>query len=550
MPAFALLLLLLARSDSAALVSRARDAQAEFERARLYLLPPGSARSGEPCDARVGRFCYWSDGDGRLPAEPAAIGRARARLLGVLDSVSRELPGDAWVAGQRVRYLLEAGRDSAAVDAARGCRAASWWCAALEGLAWHEAGDVEAAERSYDAALRAMRDDERCRWTDLSDLLEEPLRRRYRRLSCGERQRFDARVWWLAQPLWSVPGNDRRTEHYARVTMALLLKDARSPYGLWGDDERELIVRYGWPLAWERDDGGGTRDPIAIGHEREPGYHFVPEAPLFDALTPGEEAEVLGLRSAREQYAPAYATTFTTLEPSFTSFRRGDSTLVVSCYDVSEDTLFRDSSLVAALVLSRDERSAPILERRAGAGPRGVLVARAAWEPALLSLELREADRRVAARSRAPAASLAPPPGAITLSGILLFEPDDDLPADLDAALARVHVGAVPRARPIGLYWEAYGLAPDEDVSTAVTVTPERTSWLRRVASALRLAPRVGGVRVEWRETQHPEQGHAPRALVLDLKGLGRGRYRIEVTVSPSAAAPATTTREVEVVER
>src|SRR5512143_3105602 len=110
MPALVVLVLLITQSDSAALLSHARRAQADFERTRLFLLPPGFAHSGERCDARIGRFCYWSDGaDSHVPPEPAQIGVARRRLLEVLASTAQVLTGDAWVVGQRVRYLLEAG---------------------------------------------------------------------------------------------------------------------------------------------------------------------------------------------------------------------------------------------------------------------------------------------------------------------------------------------------------------------------------------------------------------------------------------------------------
>jgi hypothetical protein len=548
MPALTVILLLFMQPDSARLASHARRAQAEFERTRMFLLPAGVAGSGRRCDARIGRFCYWSDGAGTdLRREPARIGRERSRLLEVLDSVARALPGDAWVAGQRVRYLLEADRAGDAAEAARACRAAAWWCAALEGLAGHAAGDYQRAERWFDTALEDMPQDQRCRWADVSDLLDGPLRRRYRRLSCGDRIGFEARLWWLAQPLWSLPGNDRRTEHYARITMARLLEQAPSPYGLWGDDVRELIVRYGWPVAWERDDGGGTRDPVYIGHEPEPSFHFVPGARAFDDPTPGDEPGVLDSKETRERYAPRYAARFTVLEPAFATFRRGDSILVVATYDVSGDTSFQDGGREVALVLERDARSLPVIERRTRADPEGALVAEAPWTPVLLSLELRGPERRVAARARS--AALVPAAGAVALSGILLFEPGDSLPVDLPAALAQVHAGGVRRGKRIGLFWEAYGLAPGADVSTAVTVTPERTSWLRRLAAAVGLAPRSGSVRVEWREPALPRLGRTARALVLDLKGLRAGGYRIDVTISPRGRAPATATRPLDVAE-
>jgi hypothetical protein len=125
MPLLAIILLLATQPDSTRLVAHARGAQVEFERARMFLVRSGSA-SGNRCDARIGRFCYSYSGGGDLPREPEPIAKERLRLLAVLDTVARAVPGDAWVAGQRVRYLLEAGWPDSATDAARACRATSW----------------------------------------------------------------------------------------------------------------------------------------------------------------------------------------------------------------------------------------------------------------------------------------------------------------------------------------------------------------------------------------------------------------------------------------
>src|SRR5918995_180148 len=79
-----------------------------------------------------------------------------------------------------------------------------------------------------------------------------PICPRYSRMPNGI-ESCPAPIGWLADPLYSLPGNDLRTEHYARHTMALLLQDASNPYGIvWGDDMRELLIRFGWPAHWAR----------------------------------------------------------------------------------------------------------------------------------------------------------------------------------------------------------------------------------------------------------------------------------------------------------
>jgi len=136
--------------DSQHILRSARAAQADFESIRRHNLPKEPGHGAADCDERIGRFCYWYDDDDETPRPPPpeseAITRARDRLLGTLDSAALALPGDDWIAGQRVRYLLQSGRPAEALAAARTCRAALWWCEALTGLALHVAGDYGPAD--------------------------------------------------------------------------------------------------------------------------------------------------------------------------------------------------------------------------------------------------------------------------------------------------------------------------------------------------------------------------------------------------------------------
>src|SRR5439155_18255515 len=118
------------------LLRGARGAQVRFESVRRMLLPRDRSYDGgsRVCDARIGRFCYWYDSsESTVVPEPARIVDARAKLLVVLDSAATAQPSEPWIAGQRVRYLIEAGRLEDAAAAARACRAQRWWCSSLEG---------------------------------------------------------------------------------------------------------------------------------------------------------------------------------------------------------------------------------------------------------------------------------------------------------------------------------------------------------------------------------------------------------------------------------
>jgi hypothetical protein len=550
-PALILAALLTAQPDSVAALRSAQRAQQAFESRRGFLAPRTleSRGGGGDCDEKIGRFCYWY-GDDRvpLPQEPDVIKVARKQLLDLLDSAAAELPGDWWIAGQRVRYLVESERYPEAYAAARACRAEIWWCEALEGFARHAAGDDAVADTVYAAALADMPDALRCRWTDLTPLLDGTLRHRLSRLDCPSRAAFSARLWWLAQPLLSRPGNDRRVEHFARLTMVRMLERAGSAWASpLADDLRELTLRYGWPVAWSQpltDELNDVRD--VTGHERVPAFHFFPDVePTND---PREAAWTLQPPRPHERYAPLYATTFETLAPDFSVFRRPDSTVLVVAFDLTRDTLWQGAPPQLVAVLAADERTAPVVARDERASPRGVLVAAAPWSASFAGFEVTREPLHRAGRARV---ALAPrDSGSVQLSDALVFDPVgpvDSLPQQLALVLPFVHGPArvTPGAR-IGLYWEAYGLAPSEPIETSVEVTPLKKGLLRRIGGWIGLGKRRQ-TSLAWREVAQPERGVVGRAVALDVASLDPGRYRVAVTVR-ARGHDVTTVRELEIM--
>jgi hypothetical protein len=542
--------------DSQAVLRAAHRAQTDFEWQRRTLAPRTHSRPGGPCDELIGRFCYWYEEPGTddPPPEPASITAARDRLIARLDSAAALSPEDRWIAGQRVRYLVEAGRREDAVRAARDCRATTWWCEALLGLANHAARRFAAADSVYGDALRDMPADERCRWQDLSPILAGSLRKRFLALDCDARAAFAARIWWLAQPLYVLPGNDRRTEHWARLTMTRLLEAAASPWGLRAaGDLRELIVRYGWPEAWTQENADPRLMPATmVGHDRQPAYHFLPDAVPPDEATPLPASTwTLAPALTRERYAPAYAARFEPLAPDLAVFRRGESTLVVVAYDLTRDTTFTGRSLETALVLATDERTPPVLERHLGAPGAGVAVAVAPGSPRVASFEVLADSGAGAARARVGLAPWDPARPGLTLSDLLTFAPADSLPADLSEVLPLVRGPArIARGGRIGLYWEVYGVAPfGETVSARVSVRPAQRGWLRRLVGSVGLGAPQRETLLEWQEGGVPRDGVVSRALVVDLATLSPGSYRIELTVATPGGGSQAAARDLLILD-
>jgi hypothetical protein len=147
-------------------------------------------------------------------------------VLAVLDSAANLSPRDRDIFNLRVYNRVVRGRMAEARDLVnRSCLGQNWWCAALSAFVQHAQQNFEGAERSYDLALSLMPAATRCLWDDVSQVMNDVgLTKYYRRLSCNEQSSLNARIWWLADPLWIEPGNDRRTEHYYRWTMAELVR--------------------------------------------------------------------------------------------------------------------------------------------------------------------------------------------------------------------------------------------------------------------------------------------------------------------------------------
>src|SRR5690606_2490718 len=201
-------------------------AQARFEIRRVRHLPRALDGPHGPCDEIVGRFCTWYD-EGEWSPEPEdpEIGRMRAGLLAELDSLQPLAPGDGWILGQRVWYRYEGGDAEGALALAERCGPPQepWWCAALRGFALHVLGRYEEAEASFDAALRTMDLERSWQWRVPLDAVDGDARETLEALrtaSSDSAQRVLDRTWRLADPLLLVPGNDRRTEHLARWTVA------------------------------------------------------------------------------------------------------------------------------------------------------------------------------------------------------------------------------------------------------------------------------------------------------------------------------------------
>jgi hypothetical protein len=516
------------------------------------MLPRFYAGTADHC-VIVGRFCEWHPNlEGYvIPDEGDDIRHLRAELLRDLEKAGNALPGDDWIVGQRMRYLVE-GHDTSAMRVARSCKATKWWCDALLGLALHVNGNFAMADSVFSVALDEMPSATRCHWVNLSPLLDDDVRGTYRRMSCARREAENARIWWMADPLYITPGNERRTEHFSRVLHTALEQDAANTYGVtWSGDLAELVLRFGWAEKWTQEPPAsmylGAQISVA-GHEPEPGFHFFltqrpPDtlAQIVDSLFEIKQFP------PREQYAPPYARSFTGLDAQVARFRRGDSTRIVAAYDVSSDTIFRRHKFAAALIAMGDEATSPSMTEVAESPAKNVITVSTPWKSQLIGVELLAKDSAGAARWRTGFAEIPVDSGTVSVSDLLFVDGAPSLPSDLNEAIPQAHGGTrFRRDRQVGLFWELYGKTPvDSALPISLTITPIDEGFFRRAFRALRIVPRVTPVNIRWQENGASGVLSA-RSVLLDLSLVPAGKYAVKLEVGNYPLAVASRIIEVE----
>lgn len=539
-------------ADSIRVLREGQRAQSAFELRRRGLLPITYGSQGR-CDVRIGRFCYWYDAEsGDPPPEPESIARHRAVLLQELGRSTSILPGDDWLNGQLVRYLIEAGLADSAVALATNCRASTHWCRALLGLALHSAGEFEKADSAFSRALEAMNAADRCRWEDLGDILPDAIAGAYERLDCGARREAARRLWTLADPSLARPGNDRRTEHFSRHVLSELERTSRSAYATsWGQDTHRLVIRYGWPSHWSRrpPSPGETPGANIVGHEPHPAFSFFPAVDAldsFDGLSTSDWR--LDDEEARSRYATAHARRVVPLGGRALRLPHRDSILVVIAIDrFADTTLGRAGAFVAAV----DESGVPqLVDSARASGMRQEFRMMLAARPALAGVELADSAGQVMGLFREFITPLPPGKNGALLSDPVLFEAPTGTESGLDALAGRL-LGDAPilRGTTPGLYWEFDRPGSIADTVTwTITVAARDPSLRTRIARLLRISPGASPVHISFTE---PVRGggvaRVSRSLALDLGRLPRGAYELRIRAATGAGESAESARQIRI---
>jgi hypothetical protein len=524
------------------------------------------------CHLDEGLDCF--QGDFECPRCLWREDRSELHELGAIyDSVGRMLlraePGANvsrlnWLAGQRVGLWTRMGEFDRAQTAADECVADLWWCEALAAFVEHRTGRHHDAEQRFGRVLRLMPGDLACYWNEIA-LYRDSSAHSMAHDAYG---RFTAAVpsdgrpcptveelhgfWTLADPLWTQPGNERMTEHFARMVDAYIHHQFLRAIHIRGTHmlgHHSVLLRHGWPRGWrwQLDYSNAAppawslpsqlrppRDPLAsdpglqllYGH----GQSFIITMPVENALRAHAATFDPGDSFRLESYASPYGTV-RALPLQAGYFRRGgrDVLVVRSAVPASSSVDSAAWGLVTwdgsefrhgDVIVSADTLTAWI---------------DTPWQPQIISLEAVESPPdpdvmpdsagawRARTGTRVPGSS-----NRIALSSVVIMEPVAAPPDDLETA-ARLMLPTT-RLQPgaeLAAYWELYS---DDVVNANVEVvvrSVDPRSLLSRIFG--NLPPPEP--RIRWEELIEADAGRAARTFDLALGDLTPGDYLLEITL-------------------
>ena len=539
--------------DSAEALNRARGLQARFERVRVRELPRTLSGGNPVCDEVIGRLCIWDDSDeGWKPQEESdAIGTARAELLASLDSVARVIPGDHWVFGQRIRYLIEAGRLGHAESLARACGLPEpWRCDAYLGFVHHQQEEIGAAETAFRQALAAMPPAIRGDWTDPEPVLDHELHDWLP--GQADSAAAVARLWTLADPLFLVEGNDRWTGHLSRWVYAMSSEGARSPHQFrWGNDLTEAVVRYGWPVAWEQSwPRGGQTSFSVTGRDPPAATRTFPPRGVLGPGLPGEGPVLWETVDghARSVHLPPYLDSLAALEGQVGRFWRRDGVVVAGAWKApgqprqgtTDDEEADGPPVRTGLFVELDGTVEVAVRTVTDPGSPVRLSGRVPWaEWGVVSLETWAPGRRRASRRRAAMGFRELLPDIFAISDLMLLEADAE-PDAFDAMVGVLRTSTeVQSNEPLGVAFEIYGLGfRSEALSFSAWVEKRSEGFFTRAVRWLGLGGPKEEVSIRWEEAGPNEPRPFFRTFRIGLPGLDPGEYDVVVEVSVEGRSP------------
>ena len=361
-------------------------------------------------------------------------------------------------------------------------------------------------------------------------------------------------------------GNDRWAEHVNRRFELLLhervVEALRNHHPDWHET---AVVRRGHEDSWSQ------AQPRRWASRRAARYRFTPTSAVSDGL--GALSYELRASDSDEGYTPGYGPV-SRLPAQFARFREGDSLMVAAAVDLGDafpspggsppaaipgGVIDPGEPTVATLVISDAPNHFPLVLGPAGVRERAVFLATVPPAPVVASLEVVAGDGAVGRVRR----GLVPlDTGRVSISDLLFFAPggewgaeDPNAPTNrqlprnrAEAAALMLGSESIASTDRVAVYWEIYGMVPDEPFEVSVEIEGAPPSLAGRVLRAVGLGNAPARTAVAW--TEVAAEAAPARAIVLDVSGLVPGEYALRIGIEARTGHRTESRRAFRVAER
>jgi hypothetical protein len=461
------------------------------------------------------------------------------RLLDALAESAVQHPNSGYLMGHAVYALTKFGYEDDAADLVELCEAEDWWCDALRGFVLHSTEQAVEAEALFRRAMNGAPDGVRCSYENALWLLGdwdqrtsgiEALpdgRERTSEWSCARSLAASDSIWWWADPLYSVEGNDRWTEHIARAMSAQFYADIRRARRR--SEVPRRFQEHDWAMRvrrgpWDSYDRPLGRDSARLWTSQESAeYHFVPELDPGDLSNP--TWRIVG-DLQDEGYTPDYGP-LVPIPVQMARFRSEGSLRIALAGSLAGTRLERAPRGTAHFLLTDGPERFPLhlVAEVSREPPRFLGTAPAQEYVAAFELSTRIGtawDRRAIS----PLKTLGP-----EISDLLFYDPSERGEPDSLMAAAAAMLGSATADRTVGLgvFWETYGVPHETTLEFEVAVERASGGLVDRITRLLPGGERLGLGQIRWTEPSSAET-HS-KAVALDLTELDPGEYTVVIRV-------------------
>ncbi len=412
------------------------------------------------------------------------------------------------------------------------------------GLVMHETGRDSIAAPIFARSFLYMPDSMIAEFENIGALLQPEQQEWFAEADENTRRAATTAYWNSLDPLYLTTENERKLEHYARMTAAELVLSSRTLRERgWSSYAGEIWIRYGRPLhMWELKIPAGR--VVFWDYGEGPDVSFT-RGSAYRSYRATDEARQYTNRLQRTS-PQAYAATALLDSVEALGYQ------VVRLLDPDDRPQFliytdwpsRYAPETLAGLTLFDAQFLPVAQWRGGKPDRpGLRAELNGLSPGSYSLTVEMWDRatRQLGRVRDTLSTLSIEDSAFTVSDILLATEirsvvGDDATSRRDIRIEPLWGGTLDRGQTLGLYWESYRLSGERDGRMRYRVRLEvldasRRPIIARVLSGVGVSrDRSPATRIEYDSNRPLANGRAVEWLELTGE-LAAGEYRIVLTL-------------------